>query len=345
MFLQRYSLGIGGDLIWTGVIKAISENDGKPVVICKKPKLSDLLAGRLYNGYESLSKNIIFINNPTLIFSKLELGPKPLLIRLLDRFFDVLIYPSCFKRKYEWYVFNKTQVLANQGFNRLVHIDMLIHSYAKSQTSKRMIWKKGGHAIQVIAKNFSLSIETPMTQMYFLPSELDCLNKFISAKVKDAGYLVIEPGTNIDWFGDLRAWPFERWQSLVSYIEEKYPKIAIVQVGLSTTPLINGLIDLRDKTSFRQATLLIKNSLLFVGTEGGLMHAAAAVKSKSIILWGGVTLPNFAGYPHLHKIISNPVPCAPCGQLGWCDNDRICMKSIELEMVQAEVSKVLDLRK
>ncbi len=63
------------------------------------------------------------------------------------------------------------------------------------------------------------------------------------------------------------------------------------------------------------------------------MHAARAVDAPALILWGGVTLPEFAGYPDKHHIICHRVPCAPCGQFGWCKNGHICMNSISVAEV------------
>jgi hypothetical protein len=334
-------LGIGGDLIWTGVIRGLSDKDGRPVVVCKKPKFTDLVFGRLFNGYESLSENLVFKGNPYLIFLPPVSKQKPLSFRVIDRFFDFLVSHSYFKKKYETYIFKKSQSIADKGFNRLIHLDMLIHSYAMSQTGNKMIWKAGGHAIQIIAKNFRAEINIPYPEMYFSSDELNFPSIFLSSRILGPNYVVIEPGTNTDWFGDLRAWPIDRWQDLVFFINKKYPDVSVLQIGLSTTTLLQGVIDLRGKTSFREATLIIKDSLLFIGTEGGLMHAAAAVKARAIILWGGVTSSSFAGYPHLHTIISNSVPCAPCGQLGWCDNDRVCMNSIRVEVVQLELTRML----
>ena len=97
--------------------------------------------------------------------------------------------------------------------------------------------------------------------------------------------------------------------------------------------MLKGAKDLTNRTTFREAALIIKHSQLFVGTEGGLMHAAAAVDKRALILWGGITVPSFAGYPSLHDIICKHVSCSPCGNLGWCDNGKKCMKDITVKEV------------
>ena len=58
------------------------------------------------------------------------------------------------------------------------------------------------------------------------------------------------------------------------------------------------------------------------------MHAARAVNARAQIIWGGVTLPSFAGYPDAHQIIMHTVACAPCGLRGNCPNGKICMNNI-----------------
>lgn len=334
-------MGIGGNLIWTGVFRAVSEHDGLPIAVCKRPKFTDLLSGRLYDGYTSLSEDPVFINNPNLFFLPLLSKSKPLLLRLLDRCFDALISPTFIRSNFEWMLFRKSQSLAQKNGYRLIHVDMLIHSYAEHQTKKRMIWKSGGHAMQVIAKNFKTSVKDPLPELYFTLLEAGRVKEFIDSKIGAESYIVVEPGTNKDWFGDLRSWPMDRWQELVYHIKKTYPELLVLQVGLTNTQLLEGVIDLRGKTSFREVALVIKNSCLFIGTEGGLMHAAAAVKAPSLILWGGITLPSFAGYQNHQKILSNFVSCAPCGQLGWCDNDRKCMMNLTTGMVILMLDKLL----
>ena len=131
------------------------------------------------------------------------------------------------------------------------------------------------------------------------------------------------------------------WQALVYQINLLYPNLDIVQLGVGDREVLTGVTDLTGRTSFREAASLIARSRLFIGTEGGLMHLAASMGTPSVILWGGITLPEFAGYPDQHHIICHYVDCAPCGNLGWCDYDRKCMNSIEVgEVVEAVRSEL-----
>jgi len=334
-------VGYGGNLIWSGVIKEIHNKDKVKPVVCLKPKLSDLLCGRLYDYYKSLKNDPIFKNNPRVTFSAEGKNKKPLLSRLIDYMFSILLKIQSLNRLYETVVFNRSKSLFKNNGLRLIHIDLRIHSYALKQTRRRMIWKKGGHATQIISKNFGVECIDPDCELTFTKTELLNINRFIFKK-KFGDYIVIDPNTNQDWFGKLRSWDYDCWQILIDKIIKNFPQIKILQIGLKGDQLLNNVIDIRGQTSFRQAALIIQKSIFFIGTEGGLMHAARAVKAKALIIWGGITVPEFAGYPNHHKIICKYVKCAPCGNLGWCDNDHICMKNIEVENVYEKAKAILN---
>ncbi|MEK9570668.1 MAG: glycosyltransferase family 9 protein [Paracoccaceae bacterium] len=332
-------MGLGGNLIWTGALKAIHDADGAPPVVCKKPGLSDLLSGVLWDRAVSLRDDQVFRLNPHLAFTVSE--PKSELSRLVDWLFSLLIRPQFVQRAFENWISCLARERFKNGEARLVHVDMVIHSYAQAQTSRRMIWKQGGHASQIIAKGFGIENAIPLCEMVFSAAEEVWLDQFLNSMGLLHPFVVIEPGTNRDWFGSLRGWPRHRWESLTQRFGLEFPSMPMVQIGIKETPPIDGVIDLRGKTSFRQAALLIRQSSLFIGTEGGLMHAAKATDANALILWGGVTLPEFAGYPESQRVICHYVACAPCGNLGWCEKDRICMKSIGVDEVIKEIKQLL----
>ena len=332
-------MGLGGNLIWTGVLKAIYESDGLAPIVCKTPCFSDLLRGVYWDREVSYREDPIFRLNPNLSFTDVEI--KTHFEKAIDKFVSLFLRLPPFRRLYETWIQRCADIVAKKGGARIVHIDMLIHSYAQKQVSNRMLWKTGGHVTQVIGKGFGLDKVIPDCEMVFSSDE----ELWLAESKKEHGlvdeFVVIEPGSNEEWFGSLRSWSMERWVDLVQQFRADFPSVPLVQIGMKETGSANATIDLRGKTSFRQAALLIRQSSLFVGTEGGLMHAARATRAKALILWGGITLPEFAGYPSDHRVICYYVPCAPCGNLGWCDNDHICMNRIGVPQVLNEIKQML----
>ena len=330
-------MGYGGDLIWSGVFRALRAHDGRPVLIANTPKLSDILAGRLYDRSANLADRTVFAGNPNVIFPAVV--SKPAALRWLDTAFAALLKGTSLRRAYERWVVGRAIRRTSVDAPRMVHVDMLIHSYAERETRKNFVWKKGGHAIATVSRGFGVLPESVRPELYLADSERRRVADIVAQSGISSPYVVLEPDSNREWFGDLRAWPRERWIALATRLRNARPDITLVQVGVPDSPTIPSAVDLRGQTTFREAAAVIQNSALFIGTEGGLMHAARAVDARAVILWGGVTLPEFAGYPDSHRIVCHRVSCAPCGQFGWCDNGHICMREITVEET---LSAVLD---
>ena len=189
------------------------------------------------------------------------------------------------------------------------------------------------NAQSAVGRHFDIKIDEQNCFLHFDAEEIERVRRLLSEHNVQKPFIVFDPDTNTDWFGDLRLWPLEKWKKLISSAHEIDSRIQFVQVGLAKTGVLKGVKDLTNQTTFREAALIIERSQLFVGTEGGLMHAAAAVNKRALILWGGITEPSFAGYPGMHDIICKDVKCSPCGNLGWCHHEKKCMNDINVEEV------------
>jgi hypothetical protein len=139
------------------------------------------------------------------------------------------------------------------------------------------------------------------------------------------------PLQNKEWFP-------ERFQSVADSLSGAF---TVLQLGGSGDPKLDNVIDLRGKTSLRQAAAVLSQSRLFVGLAGGLMHLARAVDCPAVIVYGGRERPEISGYV-CNKNIQSAPPCSPCWQRNRCDHDRVCMTSIDLNTVLAAVREILD---
>ena len=140
-------------------------------------------------------------------------------------------------------------------------------------------------------------------------------------------YSVIQ---NKEWYPD-------RFNSVMKQLRGRYD---IVQIGSAGDPPIDGALDLRGKTSLRQTAAILSQSALFVGLEGFLMHLARAVDCRSVIVFGGRSLPTQFGYP-CNENLYTPLPCSPCLLYSTCDYDRRCMSEITVDHVLAACERAL----
>ena len=129
--------------------------------------------------------------------------------------------------------------------------------------------------------------------------------------------MTIEPYSNTDYTPN-RAYPRKHWQSIVDSLARD---IAIVQVG-NAPFVLDGVIDLRNVTTFREACGVIGQSKLFISTEGGLVHGATAFGTKSIVLLTSYQDPRMVSYPQNENIfIGSHDACGSKVLCGKCVSD------------------------
>lgn len=142
---------------------------------------------------------------------------------------------------------------------------------------------------------------------------------------KHKGHVVVEP--NVKDVGHAnKAWVKERWQDLVA----RFPPGTFLQLRASNhVPVLPGAQWVQTP-SFRHALAVLAVSRGYVGTEGGLMHGAAAVGAPAVILWSEFIAPNITGYA-AHTNIRHAGE--PCGRRTDCPGCRKSMEAITVDEV------------
>ena len=151
-------------------------------------------------------------------------------------------------------------------------------------------------------------------------------------------YIVIEPQSN-DEYSCNKVYPIEKWQKVADELNSM--GLNVVQVGRETsTKKLKGVSDLTGQTTFRSASAIIANADLFVSSEGGLMHAANAVETKSVIVYSGFISPVMTGYSENTNIWVGK-DHGPCGMKTRCDKCYDAMKSHDPNEIVESVSEAL----
>jgi ADP-heptose:LPS heptosyltransferase len=162
-------------------------------------------------------------------------------------------------------------------------------------------------------------------ELFFTPDELAFAEPY-------RGMVMVEP--NVKQLGHTnKAWIPSRWQELVDTLP--LPWVQCVQPG--GQPL-DELVRCVETPTFRHACAVLSVCEAFVGTDGGLMHAAAAVGVPAVILWSEFTSPDICGYKTMVNLRHAGKPC------GWrtnCKECRIAMDKISVAEVVAALKGVL----
>ena len=180
------------------------------------------------------------------------------------------------------------------------------------------------HFLSSMCRMAGITGEVMLRPYLFLQPDELAAGRFFDRQIviQSAGIGSTRPMKNKEWFP-------ERFQEVTRQLQSK---ASLIQLGTPLDPPLKGALDLRGKTSFREAAAILANSLIFVGQVGFLMHLARAVDCRSVIIYGGREAPEMTGYIANNNLVGI-TPCAPCWEENKCDHDRECMKMISSDVV------------
>jgi ADP-heptose:LPS heptosyltransferase len=145
------------------------------------------------------------------------------------------------------------------------------------------------------------------------------------------GRVLIEPNVKVKPEAANKRWVWSRWQTLVDF------KLAdMVQVGPAGTQLLIG-VEHALTTDFRLACAVLSVCRAYVGTEGGLHHAAAALGVPAVVLFGGFISPKVTGYDSHRNLFRGGVAC---GSRKPCLHCRDAMLDISVDEVAKHLTEI-----
>lgn len=148
-------------------------------------------------------------------------------------------------------------------------------------------------------------------------------------------FLLLEPTSTYKTIN--RRPPHAFWVALLSLLRRQFPRLPIVQLAHVEAEMLPDVIAIPHK-DFREACGVLSGASLLVTTEGGLVHAAAALGVPAVVLWGGCISVESLGYPE-HLNIVDDDPQTPCGQQVPCNHCADAWRRLTPEQVVDAVQK------
>lgn len=137
--------------------------------------------------------------------------------------------------------------------------------------------------------------------------------------------VIIEP--NVKHRASNKQWPVERYQDVADQLI--CDGLDVIQ--FDTGPNRLSGVRLIHAPNFRHACSAIERATLYIGAEGGLHHAAAALGTDAVVIFGGFISPKVTGYDsHTNLFTGTDLGC---GNHLPCDHCRECMDKITVEQV------------
>ena len=168
---------------------------------------------------------------------------------------------------------------------------------------------KNGHML------FNDDYKPRVGEIYFNQLEKKNIDKI------DKDYIVVEPNVKRVYAHTVnKAW--HGWEELFKH------DLPWLQLGDVT---VKKYTKWKETNTFREALQVLSKAKLFVGTDGGLHHAAAALGIPSVVIWTGFTSPRHLGYDTHRNIHDGSEPCGTYDSV--CQHCLLKSKAITVEQV------------
>ena len=190
-------------------------------------------------------------------------------------------------------------------------------NYCKKDEPTRAIHRSDAHIIEQCCEVYG--IRNPTLRCYFqlTKEEKSAVDQIVKDKIKTDRFLTIEPISKNNYTVN-RNYDFNKWQNIVDELSKDF---IIVQLGTGEK-VLNNVINLTGQTTFITAAGIIGRSSLFLSTEGGLVHAATAFDTKSLVILTGYQSQKMVAYPqNINVNISNHGPCGLKKECLQCKQD------------------------
>lgn len=156
-------------------------------------------------------------------------------------------------------------------------------------------------------------------------------------KAQFGSYVVIEPCQK-SLSNPNKLWGWHRYEAVI----KACPDVRFVQVMHAQSVALPGVETVRAER-FREACGVLASASGFLGSEGGMHHACAALGIRAVVIFGGFISPDVTGYP-THINLADTRDGSPCGRWRPCQHCHRAMARISPRKVVASLRQLVSAR-
>jgi len=143
---------------------------------------------------------------------------------------------------------------------------------------------------------------------------------------------------NISSSRQTKQWYRNRWKKVV----EKLSDFTFIQLGDINSSSIKGTVDLRGKTTIREAIAIVKHSKLLVGVDSFLNHCTTAVGTKGVVIFGPTSPENFGYKENINIYKGCKTYNCDIKYSRYCPNNMRCMKNVTTDEVIENITNSIN---
>ncbi|MEO8045653.1 MAG: putative lipopolysaccharide heptosyltransferase III [Nitrospirota bacterium] len=195
-------------------------------------------------------------------------------------------------------------------------------------------------------KPMSIQAGSKDPQLWLTPEEEKSADELLDqlGVQRSQSMMILQPGARY-WF---KAWPPDRYAELADRLTSHYDCQVLIGGSNQDVDLAQQIrqttksepVIIAGRTTIKQFSAIVKNSTLFVGSDSGAMHIAAAVGTSVVALFGPSNPAEWGPRGKTNQVIYKGLDCRVCFHPTCQRGEQNCMKLISVDEVEA-VSKRL----
>lgn len=159
------------------------------------------------------------------------------------------------------------------------------------------------HIVECWAQVLGLSIDLGSVAPIYAP------HAHVEQKVNYKKYFVLGNGGATK----LRHWPLEKFTQFTRLMRQSFPDTHLVQLGGMKDPRIEGVEDLRGKTSFTETYALLKSSRGCLTNDSFLAHLSAVAGCRTYVVYGNTSAVHARPIGKAECVVfGEKLFCSPC---------------------------------
>lgn len=169
------------------------------------------------------------------------------------------------------------------------------------------------------------------------------LRRLAALDLTPKNFAVLAPATT----RPQKHWVAERWAKLAQRLWHQWSFPSVLLAGKSDRPLLERIarqstipLPIVDDLPLKEAVALIEQAAILIGPDSFPIHAALAVRTPVIALFGPNDPYRFRAEEDI-RVLEHDLPCRPCRRHPTCGGAFTCMRLITVDEVVAAVGQML----
>jgi heptosyltransferase-3 len=196
-------------------------------------------------------------------------------------------------------------------------------------------------------KPMSIQTGSKDPQLWLTPEEENSADQLLDqlGVQRSQSIVILQPGARY-WF---KAWPPERFAELADHLTSQYGSQVLIGGSYQDIDLAQQIqqmaksspVIMAGRTTIKQFAAIAKKSALFVGSDSGAMHIAAAVGTPMVALFGPSNPDEWGPRGGEVEVIYKGLDCRICFHPTCLRGEQNCMQLITIDEVLMAAARLM----